>query len=126
MRSYTLTLLSRLNTTTELPVVESEIVQWSNQRLETRGENLTIRHFQDKKIRTSRPILELIESLQPDTVDWSNVMTGDTLSYQQCMDNAKYAVTMARKIGETENTSIEDEPTHNQSQENLYYYSKQN
>ena len=37
------------------------------------------------------------------TLDWSNVISlegeAGSLSYQQCMDNAKYAVTMARKIG---------------------------
>ena len=103
MRSYTLALLSRLNSSSGLPVVEAEIVQWTNERLESRQAGLSITHFQDKKIRTSLPILQLIESLQPGTLDWSNVITptsqATSLTYQQCMDNAKYAVTMARKIG---------------------------
>ena len=103
MRSYTLALLSRLNSSSGLPVGESEIVQWTNERLEASQSDLSISHFQDKKIRSSLPILHLIEVLQPGTVDWSDVITpasrNSSLSYQQCMDNAKYAVTMARKIG---------------------------
>ena len=103
MRSYTLALLSRLNSSSGLPVVEAEIVQWTNERLEARQAGLSITNFQDKKIRTSLPILQLIESLQPGTLDWSNVINpasqATSLTYQQCMDNAKYAVTMARKIG---------------------------
>jgi len=103
MRSYTLALLSRLNSSSGLPVGESEIVQWTNERLEASQSDLSISHFQDKKIRSSLPILHLIEVLQPGTVDWSDVITpasqSSSLSYQQCMDNAKYAVTMARKIG---------------------------
>ena len=98
MRSYTLSLLSRLNTSSGDPVMESEIVQWTNTRLQASGAE-TIRHFQEKKIRTGLPILQLIEAIQPGTVDWDNVVKGEDLDYQQCMDNAKYAVTMARKIG---------------------------
>merc|ERR1712154_84089 len=98
MRSYTLSLLSRLNTSSGDPVMESEIVQWTNTRLQASGAE-TIRHFQEKKIRTGLPILQLIEAIQPGTVDWDNVVKGEHLDYQQCMDNAKYAVTMARKIG---------------------------
>jgi len=105
MRSYTLALLSRLSSSSSLPVAEAEIVQWANERLEAGQSGLSISHFQDKKIRTGLPILHLIESLQPGTLDWSAVVSPDSqtetrcLSHQQCMDNAKYAVTMARKIG---------------------------
>ena len=95
-------LLPAFNSSTGLPVVEAEIVQWTNERLEASQAGISITHFQDKKIRTSLPLLHLIESLQPGTLDWTNVITPDSsqsLSYQQSMDNAKYAVTMARKIG---------------------------
>ena len=102
VRCYTLALLSRLNSSSGAPVVESEIVEWTNSRLESSGAPTTINNFQDKKIKTSLPVLHLIEALQPGTVDWSNVATGDKLSYGECMDNAKYAVTMARKIGKAD------------------------
>merc|ERR1711923_18795 len=51
MRSYTLTLLSRLNSSSGAPVVEAEIVQWTNNRLEASGANSSITHFQDKNIK---------------------------------------------------------------------------
>ena len=45
------------------------------------------------------PVLKLIDSLQPGTIDWSlvNLEVGD--DEDMLMRNAKYAVTMARKIG---------------------------
>ena len=46
MRSYTLALLSRLNSSSGSPVVESEIVQWTNQRLQAGQSGLVITHFQ--------------------------------------------------------------------------------
>ena len=54
-------------------------------------------HFQS--IRNSVPVLKLIDSLQPGTIDWSlvNLEAGD--DEDMLMKNAKYAVTMARKIG---------------------------
>ena len=54
-------------------------------------------HFQS--IRNSVPVLKLIDSLQPGTIDWSlvNIEAGD--DEDMLMRNAKYAVTMARKIG---------------------------
>ena len=52
-----------------------------------------------QSIRNSVPVLKLIDSLQPGTIDWSlvNLEAGD--DEDMLMRNAKYAVTMARKIG---------------------------
>ena len=45
MRSYTLSLLSRLNTD-GTPIVENEIVSWANNRLQEAGKEVSITGFQ--------------------------------------------------------------------------------
>ena len=50
-------------------------------------------------IRSSVPILHLIESLQPGIIDWSLVDSTASHDTDTMMRNAQYAVTMARMIG---------------------------
>ena len=52
MRSYTLSLLSRLGQDQE-PINEEQIVNW------IRSQGVIIKNFQDKSIRTSVPILKV-------------------------------------------------------------------
>jgi len=95
MRAYTLALLSQLNSD-NTPIVESEIIAWANNKLEEKG--VSIRHFQDKSNKTALPIIHLIDVIKPDVIDY-NIVLSDATTDEQCMSNAKYAITMARKIG---------------------------
>jgi len=98
MRAYTLSLLSQLNSD-GTPIVESEIINWANRRLEEGGKNMSIKSFQDKANKTALPIINLIEVMKPGVIDFSIVKQGDKLRAEDCLSNAKYCVTMARKIG---------------------------
>jgi len=100
MRSYTLSLLSRLNTD-GTPIVENEIVSWANNRLQEAGKEVSITGFQDKSLRTALPILHLIDSIKPGAINWDFVKgaKGESLSSSECLENSKFCVTMARKIG---------------------------
>jgi len=98
MRAYTLALLSQLNSD-GTPIVESEIISWANKRLEDGGKNISIKGFQDKKNKTALPIINLIEVMKPGVIDFSIVKQGESISGPDCLSNAKYCVTMARKIG---------------------------
>ena len=49
----------------------------------------------DKTNRTALPILNLIDVIKPGVIDYSIVVSSEEAS----LSNAKYAVTMARKIG---------------------------
>uniref|UniRef100_A0A8C4EZ42 Plastin-3 n=1 Tax=Dicentrarchus labrax TaxID=13489 RepID=A0A8C4EZ42_DICLA len=53
---------------------------------------------QDRVIGTSIPVLEVIDAIQPHSVNFELVKTG-SLSDEDKLDNAKYAISMARKIG---------------------------
>ena len=44
------------------------------------------------------PIIHLIDVIKPDVIDY-NIVLSDATTDEQCMSNAKYAITMARKIG---------------------------
>ncbi|MGH0151080.1 UNVERIFIED_CONTAM: hypothetical protein FKN15_027350 [Acipenser sinensis] len=52
----------------------------------------------DKEISTSLAVVDLIDAIQPGCIDYDMVKTGK-LSDEDKQENAKYAVSMARKIG---------------------------
>ena len=80
MRAYTLALLSRLNPD-GTPIVESEIIAWANNRLKKGGKgDVVIKSFQDKSLKDAIPILQLVDTITPNSVNWSMVIRGDRLS----------------------------------------------
>ena len=84
------------------PIRDQQIVDWVNSKLST-----PISSFKDKRISTSMPIYEVLNSLQPNTIDYSIVDSNpkdDTDKYS----NARYAVSMARKMGAVVYTLPED------------------
>jgi plastin-3 len=98
MRAYTLSLLSQLNAD-GTPIVESEIISWANSRLEASGKGVQIKHFQDPVNKTALPIIHIINVIKAGVIDYSLVKMDGKLSGPDCLSNAKYAITMARKIG---------------------------
>ncbi|KAK5865223.1 hypothetical protein PBY51_016404 [Eleginops maclovinus] len=96
MRRYTLNVLEDLG---EGDVAGDElIISWVNKTLAEAGKSSSIKSFKDKSIGTSIPVLDLIDAIQPSSVNFELVHTG-TLSEEDQLNNAKYAVSMARKIG---------------------------
>jgi len=96
MRAYTLSVLSQLASSGD-PIVESAIIGWANDKLETAGKTSRIRNFQDSSIRQSIVIIDLIDAIKPGIVNYDLVKTEGT--EEDNMANAKYAVSMARKVG---------------------------
>ena len=72
MRAYTLSLLRKLSPDGS-PIVETEIIEWANQRLKEGGRGVTIRHFQDKVNKTALPVINLIDAMRPGTVNFDIV-----------------------------------------------------
>ncbi|KFV95320.1 PREDICTED: plastin-1 [Eurypyga helias] len=96
MRRYTLNVLSDLG---EGEKVNDEIViKWVNQTLAKASKKTSITSFKDKSISTSLPVLDLIDAIAPKAVRPEMVKRED-LSYQDKLNNAKYAISVARKIG---------------------------
>uniref|UniRef100_A0A3B4CTQ0 Plastin-3 n=1 Tax=Pygocentrus nattereri TaxID=42514 RepID=A0A3B4CTQ0_PYGNA len=96
MRRYTLNVLEDLGDGQK--VNDDIIVNWVNKTLSGAGKSTKISSFKDKEISSSLPVLDLIDAIQPGSIHYDLVKTG-SLSEQDKLENAKYAVSMARKIG---------------------------
>ncbi|KAJ8276531.1 hypothetical protein COCON_G00082830 [Conger conger] len=96
MRRYTLKVLEDLGDGQK--VNDAIIVRWVNETLSEAGKQTKITSFKDKEISSSLPVLDLIDAIQPGSVGYELVKTG-SLSEDDKLENAKYAVSMARKIG---------------------------
>ena len=90
-------------------------------RLSEGGKDVSLSSFKDKTIKTGLPILHLVDVITPGEINWSLIdKTGTgvsviiniflecsveidiniyTMNVQANLDNAKYAVSIARKVG---------------------------
>nr|XP_040036431.1 plastin-3-like [Gasterosteus aculeatus aculeatus]XP_040036432.1 plastin-3-like [Gasterosteus aculeatus aculeatus]XP_040036433.1 plastin-3-like [Gasterosteus aculeatus aculeatus] len=96
MRRYTLNVLEGLGDGQK--VNDDIIVKWVNKTLAEAGKSTKISSFKDKEISSSLAVVELIDAIQPGSINYELLRTG-SLSEDEKLENAKYAVSMARKIG---------------------------
>ncbi|XP_049896591.1 plastin-3 [Epinephelus moara] len=96
MRRYTLNVLEELGDGQK--VNDDIIVTWVNKTLAEAGKSTKISSFKDKEISSSLAVVELIDAIQPGSIDYDLIKTG-SLSEDDKLENAKYAISMARKIG---------------------------
>nr|XP_006008768.1 PREDICTED: plastin-3 isoform X3 [Latimeria chalumnae] len=96
MRRYTLNVLENLGDGQKAN--DEIIVNWVNRTLAEAGKKTSIQSFKDKTISSSLAVVDLIDAIQPGSINYDLVKTGE-LSDDDKLDNAKYAVSMARKIG---------------------------
>jgi len=96
MRAYTLSVLTQLANSGN-PMVEREIIDWVNNKLSTAGKTTNIRSFQDSSIANSQVVIDLIDAIKPGIINYDLVKRTGT--DEDNLGNAKYAVSMARKVG---------------------------
>ncbi|XP_068136881.1 plastin-1 [Hyperolius riggenbachi] len=96
MRRYTLNVLSDLGEGAKID--DRTIIKWVNETLREANKNTFINSFRDKAISTSLPVLDLIDAISPKAVN-PEMVKRDNLSDEDKMKNAKYAISIARKIG---------------------------
>ncbi|OXB79692.1 UNVERIFIED_CONTAM: hypothetical protein H355_011078, partial [Colinus virginianus] len=96
MRRYTLNVLEDLGDGQKAN--DDIIVNWVNRTLKEAGKSTSIQNFKDKTISTSLAVVDLIDAIQPGCINYDLVKTGH-LSEDDKHNNAKYAVSMARRIG---------------------------
>lgn len=96
MRAYTLSVLTRLANTGS-PIIEKEIVQWVNNKLQSAGKTSSIKSFQDEVLADGKVVIDLIDAIKPGTINYDLVLNGGTL--EENLANAKYAISMARRCG---------------------------
>ncbi|XP_040205052.1 plastin-1 [Rana temporaria] len=96
MRRYTLNVLCDLGEGEKID--DRTIINWVNETLKGANKNTFITSFRDKSISTSLPVLDLIDAIAPKAVN-AEMVKRDNLSDGDKMKNAKYAISIARKIG---------------------------
>lgn len=96
MRRYTLNVLEDLGEGQKAN--DDIIVNWVNQTLSGAGKSTSIQSFKDKTISSSLAVVDLIDAIQPGCINYDLVKSGN-LTEDDKHNNAKYAVSMARRIG---------------------------
>uniref|UniRef100_A0A2I2ZTN4 Plastin-3 n=1 Tax=Gorilla gorilla gorilla TaxID=9595 RepID=A0A2I2ZTN4_GORGO len=96
MRRYTLNVLEDLGDGQKAN--DDIIVNWVNRTLSEAGKSTSIQSFKDKTISSSLAVVDLIDAIQPGCINYDLVKSGN-LTEDDKHSNAKYAVSMARRIG---------------------------
>lgn len=96
MRRYTLNVMEDLGEGQK--ATDDIIVNWVNGTLSEAGKSTSIQSFKDKTISSSLAVVDLIDAIQPGCINYDLVKTGN-LTEEDKHNNAKYAVSMARRIG---------------------------
>lgn len=78
MRAYTLSVLQKLAGSSK-PISDAEIVEWVNTSLSAGGKTSSITGFKDPNIATSLPILDLVDTIKPGSINYElvNKTTGE-------------------------------------------------
>jgi plastin-3 len=96
MRAYTLAMLDKIAGQGH-PIVENGIIEWTNNKLKSAGKKTFIQSFQDPVISDSRVICDLIDAIKPSSIRYDIIKSENNRDAK--MDNARYAISIARKIG---------------------------
>jgi len=80
-------------------VTDEMIIEWANDQIKAAGKTSSIKSYQDPSLSTGVFFLELLHSINPKIVDWSLVTDGS--KKEDALLNAKYAISVARKMGAT-------------------------
>jgi len=96
MKAYTLSILTNL-TGANHPIVDKEIVAWVNDKLKAASKKTAITSFNDQSISNGKVVVDLIDAIRPGKVNYEVLKDGT--SEQEKIDNAKYAISLARKVG---------------------------
>jgi len=92
MRYDTIALLEKLGGGKK--VSDQDLIKWSNDKVAGKGR---MSSFQDDELSSSRFLLSLCDAVTPGVVNWDVVTPGETAEGKE--QNAKYALSVARKMG---------------------------
>ena len=76
---------------------EEELIAWGNERVD---ESLRVKSLKDKKLGNSLYFINIMKSIEPRSINWDIVIT-DKDDDESKQNNAKYAISIARKLGAT-------------------------
>ena len=74
---------------------EDDLVKWANETVG--GKHTNIANLKDKSMSDGKFLIHLCGAIEPRAVNWELVLDGATDEDKQ--NNAKYAISLARKLG---------------------------
>ncbi|KAG9306885.1 hypothetical protein G9A89_002554 [Geosiphon pyriformis] len=80
-------------------ITDQDMVNWANDVVKRGGKTTRMRSFKDDSLKTSLFFIDLLNGIRPGVVDYSLVTRG--VSEEDAHLNARYAISIARKIGAT-------------------------
>jgi len=99
MRKHTLKFLAEVQKSKfgGKEVEEKDIVAWANSRVKAAGKSTTMGSFKDPSLGNGLFFFDLIYSVESRVIDYQYVTDGETK--ENALSNAKYAISIARKLG---------------------------
>lgn len=74
---------------------EEDLVKWANEKVG----KMQIKNFKDQSLNDGNFLINLCSAIEPRAVNWDIVMKGETEEERE--NNAKYLISIARKLGAT-------------------------
>jgi len=105
MRSYSLKMLSELGQSGK-SATDQDILAWANSRVQKANKESKMDSFKDSSVANSIFLFDLCSALAPGIVNEEIVTKGETPEERQ--SNAKYVISVARKLGATVFLTWED------------------
>jgi len=78
-------------------VADADIIAWANEKVKASGKTSKITSFHDPSLKDGIFLIELVDAVKPGSVEWSLVERGS--EQKDYLLNAKYAISIARKVG---------------------------
>ncbi|KAG5183492.1 actin binding protein, partial [Tribonema minus] len=103
MRRHTLNLLQQLSTNKNKQIEDPEIVRWAN----SKSAGMKIKSFADPSLNSGVFLLKVCHGMNKGVVNWELVIMEPTTQTDR-INNAKYAISVARKIGALVFVAAED------------------
>lgn len=101
MRHHTLKFLAEVQSKKfgGKPVTDDMIISWANDTVKQSGKDSKMTGFKDQTLADSIFFIDLLAAIEPRVIDWANVNEGK--SPEDRLQNARYAISVARKLGAT-------------------------
>eukprot|EP00455_Lapot_gusevi_P056718 TRINITY_DN949_c0_g1_i1.p1 TRINITY_DN949_c0_g1~~TRINITY_DN949_c0_g1_i1.p1 ORF type:complete len:640 (+),score=335.88 TRINITY_DN949_c0_g1_i1:74-1921(+) len=77
-------------------VTEADILGWANGKVRDAGRSTSMASFKDASLSNSHFFMDLLFAVNRNIINWDLVTPGDTIDEK--MSNAKYAISVARKL----------------------------
>ncbi|KAJ3271990.1 hypothetical protein HDV01_006030 [Terramyces sp. JEL0728] len=80
-------------------ITDNDMINWANHAVKNNGKHSTMANFKDSSLKNAVFFLDLLNAIKPGIVNYELVSKGDTEELSKL--NAKYAISIARKLGAT-------------------------